>query len=116
MYRSNVKNSHIRKFHIGAIRDGQDSSSKVEETVKSIKEEKDKQKSGTVILTNVANPSEEALKTKTLWKKIRAELTHYYHGFRLLALDMKVSAKLIWRILQGYDLSRREHRLVTLCT
>lgn len=49
---------------------------------------------------------------RTLWQKVKAEILHYYHGFRLLFLDMKISAKLIWRIVNGKELSRREHRLV----
>ena len=63
-----------------------------------------------------ASPTEKTAvaEKRTMWQKVKAELLHYYHGFRLLGLDMKISAKLIWRILQGKELSRREHRLV--CT
>lgn len=113
---SGIRNSQIRTFHIGSVFHGQESSSKVEETVKSIKEEK-KQKSENVASTDVVKAPEKALaKRQVLWQKIKAELLHYYHGFRLLGLDMKVSAKLVWRILQGYELSRREHRLLVKTT
>lgn len=95
----------------------QESSSKVEETIKNIKEEsEEKSKKDLVPKTSkeVAQLSDKALteKKKTIWQRVKAEMLHYYHGFRLLGLDMKVSAKLIWRVLQGNELSRREHRLV----
>lgn len=36
------------------------------------------------------------------------ELVHLYHGFRLLAIDIKIASKLIRQILNGGTLSRRE--------
>ena len=44
--------------------------------------------------------------------RIMKELNHYYHGFRLLYLDCKVAAKLLWQVLNGKTLSRRERRQV----
>ncbi len=44
--------------------------------------------------------------------RIMKELNHYYNGFRLLYLDCKVAAKLLWQVLNGKTLSRRERRLV----
>ena len=112
-YRFNVNHIQIYSFHIRTTERGQEASSKVEETVKSIKEEKKKQ-SEKIQITDVVKISDKALyKKQSLWQRVKVELLHYYHGFRLLGLDMKVSAKLIWRILQGYDLNRREHRLVS---
>lgn len=35
---------------------------------------------------------------------------HYYHGFRLLYLDSKVAAKLLWQVLNGKTLTRRQRR------
>jgi LETM1 and EF-hand domain-containing protein 1 len=114
-YQSNIKNVSLRSFHIGTNWNGQEASSKVEETVKNIKEEKEKQKSQTLSSSIIIKSQEKGLEKKpTLWQKIKIELLHYYHGFRLLGLDMKVSAKLILRILQGHELSRREHRLVEI--
>lgn len=97
----------IRTFYITPNWKSQESSSKVEETVRNIKEEKElKEKM-------IDNAIELPKKAKvTVWQKVKGEILHYYHGFRLLGLDMKVSAKLIWRILHGKELSRREHRLV----
>lgn len=113
---SGIRNNQIRTFYVGSVFYGQESSSKVEETIKNIKEEK-KQKSENVTTTEIAKPPEKALaRRQVLWQKVKAEILHYYHGFRLLGLDMKVSAKLVWRILQGYELTRREHRLLIKTT
>lgn len=111
IYAANVLYSPIRKFHFDPTWRGQEPSSKVEETVKSIKEEKEQK----IILKDVAQTPEKAIVQKrTIWQKVKAELMHYYHGFRLLGLDIKISAKLIWRVMKGKELSRREHRLVNL--
>ena len=40
------------------------------------------------------------------------ELVHLYHGFRLLAIDIKIASKLIRQILNGGNLSRREKNQV----
>ncbi|XP_033209938.1 mitochondrial proton/calcium exchanger protein isoform X2 [Belonocnema kinseyi] len=117
-YSANVKQFRINNFHTTASWREREPSSKVEETVKSIKEEKEeKEKLASVTSKDVAKTSEKSLAEKrTLWQKVKAEMLHYYHGFRLLGLDMKVSAKLLWRILQGKELSRREHRLLVKTT
>lgn len=41
-----------------------------------------------------------------------AELRHYYHGFRLLFLEIRISTSLLFNILKGHSLTRREHRLL----
>lgn len=51
-------------------------------------------------------------KKKTIWEKVKHEALHYYHGFRLLALETKISFQLLIRMLKGYDLTRREHQQV----
>lgn len=38
------------------------------------------------------------------------ELKHYYHGFRLLALETRLSAKYLFRMAQGHTLTRRERQ------
>lgn len=106
-----------RSFYGSTILYGQEPSSKIEETVNSIKEQKEqKEKLTEKKPQNVVLSAEKAVveKKPTILQKVKAEIMHYYHGFRLLGLDMKISLKLIWRILQGKELSRREHRLV--CT
>lgn len=104
---------HVRTFYITPHWMGQESSSKVEETVKNIKEEKElKDKMAENAAKISCEQPKKAVVKVTIWQKVKGEILHYYHGFRLLGLDMKISAKLIWRILHGKELSRREHRLV----
>jgi len=42
--------------------------------------------------------------------KIVNEVKHYYNGFRLLYLDTKIAARLLWRTMNGKSLSRRESK------
>lgn len=53
---------------------------------------------------------------KTIVQRVWAELVHYYHGFRLLFIDINVCRKLLWKLLNGGSLSRREHRLLIRTT
>ncbi|XP_063231790.1 mitochondrial proton/calcium exchanger protein [Bacillus rossius redtenbacheri] len=79
-------------------------SSKVEETVQALKEdlkEIEKKKAAAV----------DQIKVKKSWKQwIVDEVMHYYHGFRLLFIDVNISRKLLWRVLKGKTLTRREHK------
>jgi len=96
-----------RSFHLSPYHF--EDSSKVESTVKALK-----QKSGTEnkVLTkpmsNVELVTEKQVQ-RGLGKRIWDELVHYYHGFRLLFIDIRVSTRLFGKILQGSQLSRREH-------
>ncbi|KFQ68766.1 hypothetical protein N335_00471, partial [Phaethon lepturus] len=47
---------------------------------------------------------------KSLRQKIVDELKHYYNGFHLLWIDTKVAARMVWRLLHGQVLTRRERR------
>lgn len=104
----------VRNFHIVSTWRGQEPSSKVEETVKSLKEDKEEKEKMTVAIpTALAQSTEKAVvKKPTIWQRVKGEMLHYYHGFRLLGLDMKIAAKLAWRLMKGKELTRREHRLV----
>ncbi|RZC40036.1 LETM1 and EF-hand domain-containing protein anon-60Da, mitochondrial, partial [Asbolus verrucosus] len=80
-------------------------SSKVEVTVQELKKKKEE----------AVIPAETAPKVvaKKSWKqKVVDECLHYFHGFRLLYNDAKISVVLIWRVLNGKTLSRREYRLL----
>lgn len=79
-------------------------SSKIEESVQALKE-----KAKEVV---PAEGETKVVVKKPLKQRIIDECVHYYHGFRLLFIDINVSAKLVWRILRGKQLSRREHNLV----
>ncbi|NXP40701.1 LETM2 protein, partial [Leiothrix lutea] len=47
---------------------------------------------------------------KSLRQKAVDELKHYCHGFHLLWTDTKVAARMVWRLLHGQVLTRRERR------
>lgn len=84
-------------------------SSKVEETVLALKEKEKEKEEAKDKPAAVAPPPPPK---KSLRQKIWHEMLHYYHGFRLLFIDINVSRKLLWRVLNGKSLSRREHRLL----
>ena len=52
-------------------------------------------------------------KKKSLWARFKAEMVHYYHGFRLLFIDTRVAVRLIWQVLNGRTLIRRERKQVS---
>ncbi|KAI5706508.1 hypothetical protein M8J75_008806 [Diaphorina citri] len=114
-------------------------SSKIEETVQALKEKAKEKKKNDVPTGSAAAPlpqstplkatpivpaegavepakPAEVVAKKSLREKIWAEVLHYYHGFRLLGLDIKLSIGLVWRILNGKQLTRREHNLLVRTT
>lgn len=109
-------------------------SSKVEVTVQKIKQtQKEQEQLGENVTASSAqveaaasaapaapSPQNQVVATapvkKTLKQRIWAEVLHYYHGFRLLFIDLNVSRKLLWRVLNGKTLTRREHRLLVRTT
>lgn len=44
------------------------------------------------------------------WKKVKHEAAHYWHGTKLLVSEVRISARLQWKILHGESLTRRERR------
>ncbi|CCG22723.1 Mrs7 protein [Candida orthopsilosis Co 90-125] len=44
----------------------------------------------------------------TLWEKVKHEAQHYWSGTKLLGYEVKVSTKLLTKLIAGYGLSRRE--------
>ncbi|KRT82138.1 hypothetical protein AMK59_3259 [Oryctes borbonicus] len=78
-------------------------SSKIEETVQELKKKKEE----------LPAEAPKPVVKKSLKQRVVDELVHYYHGFRLLFIDMKISSVLLWRVLNGKTLSRREYRLLT---
>lgn len=82
--------------------------SKVEETVKVLKEVQ-KMKDDLVPSKSFSTLPEK-VPPRSLGKRIWDEIVHYYHGFRLLFIDLKISSGLAWKVLHGEDLTRREHR------
>ncbi|XP_066570500.1 LETM1 domain-containing protein LETM2, mitochondrial [Amia ocellicauda] len=53
---------------------------------------------------------EKAVVKKTLRQRVLDELKHYYDGFRLLGIDTKIAGRMVWRLLHGQQLTRRERR------
>jgi LETM1 and EF-hand domain-containing protein 1 len=55
----------------------------------------------------VMAPPEKKL---TIWQKIKHEAQHYWQGTQLLGAEIKISARLLWKLLKRSELSRRELR------
>ncbi|KAI0373313.1 LETM1-domain-containing protein [Pilatotrama ljubarskyi] len=55
-------------------------------------------------------PKEEAPLATRIWKKVKHEAQHYWHGTKLLAAEVRISARLQWKLLHGESLTRRERR------
>lgn len=81
----------------------------VEKSLKSLKDRNKKLEEG----GPVYSPPPEATVKKSLGQRVLDELRHYYHGFRLLWIDTKIAARMLWRVLHGHSLTRRERRQVT---
>ena len=56
----------------------------------------------------------EEEKKLTLRQKIMKEVHHYWDGTKLLAAEVKISSKLALKMAAGYELTRREHRQVSV--
>lgn len=53
---------------------------------------------------------ERTLVKKSLYHRVVDELKHYYNGFRLLGIDINIAGRMVWRLLHGQLLTRRERR------
>ncbi|KAJ8395905.1 hypothetical protein AAFF_G00027880 [Aldrovandia affinis] len=53
---------------------------------------------------------EKAVLRKSMGQRVVEEFRHYYHGFRLLGIDTNIAGRMVWRLLHGQQLSRRERR------
>lgn len=121
----------LRLLHTTA-RGQRDPESKVEETLEALKDSVKKTSAAepadtvateakvTPEITKVEDLSHPSVsdvvvtpeKKKSLWMRFKAELVHYYHGFRLLFIDVRVAVRLIWQVLNGRSLMRRERQQV----
>ena len=97
-----------RNFTVSHCRYDLKDSSKVEQTVKALREEV-KEKTAVAEQPQQQQPKPIVPK-RSLTKRIWDEMVHYYHGFRLLFIDVGIASRLIWKILNGVTLSRREHK------
>ncbi|OWA51707.1 LETM1 and EF-hand domain-containing protein 1, mitochondrial [Hypsibius exemplaris] len=87
--------------------------SKVELTVEALKQEKESSRVAAASAVAVPEQKETLpliVPKKTIWQKVVAEAKHYYHGFRLLGTEISISWGLLWKLIRGESLSRREHK------
>ena len=109
-------------------------SSKVEQTVNALKEEVEQHKkpsTSSTVSTGQGDigidvtagkvdekkvSSVESPPKRPLMKRVWDEMVHYYHGFRLLFIDVRIASRLVYKSLNGEDLSRREYRQLTRTT
>ncbi|EGF80620.1 hypothetical protein BATDEDRAFT_10944 [Batrachochytrium dendrobatidis JAM81] len=47
---------------------------------------------------------------KSLWVRVKEEAVHYWHGTKLLGVELAISSRLLVKLLNGHKLSRREQR------
>ncbi|XP_041809715.1 mitochondrial proton/calcium exchanger protein isoform X4 [Chelmon rostratus] len=81
--------------------------SKVEKSLRSLKDKKKKLEEG----GPVYSPTLDAEPVRrTLRQRVVDEIKHYYHGFKLLWIDTTIAGRMLWRVLNGHPLSRRERR------
>ncbi|KAJ3612990.1 hypothetical protein NHX12_019247 [Muraenolepis orangiensis] len=79
--------------------------SKVEKSLRSLKEQNKKLEEG----GPVYSPSSDTVR-RSLGQRVADEVKHYYHGFRLLWVDTTIAGRMLWGLLNGHTLSRRERR------
>ncbi|XP_017295081.1 mitochondrial proton/calcium exchanger protein isoform X2 [Kryptolebias marmoratus] len=80
--------------------------SKVEKSLRSLKDKKKLEEGGPVY-----SPALDAEPVRrTIRQRVVDEIKHYYHGFRLLWIDTTIAGRMLWRVLNGNALSRRERR------
>lgn len=60
--------------------------------------------------TDNGKPGPPAPLSTRVWKKVKHEAQHYWHGSKLLVSEVRISARLQWKILHGEILTRRERR------
>merc|ERR1719219_1514798 len=123
-------NASCRQLHTSSMAGASKSSSKIEDTVVRLKERaeqelaeqsqvEDLEKKINLVMEQAdlavkvsveKKASKEVQVKKSLGERVMAEIKHYYSGFKLLFLDVKISSKIIWKVLHGKTLSRRENR------
>ncbi|XP_061650972.1 mitochondrial proton/calcium exchanger protein isoform X2 [Phyllopteryx taeniolatus] len=93
----------VRQIHVSPARRDD---SKVEKSLRSLKDKKKLEEGGPVY-----SPALDAEPVRrTLRQRVVDEIKHYYHGFRLLFVDTGIAGRMLWRVLNGHGLSRRERR------
>ena len=94
---------------------GDDEKSKVEETVEALRKKREQEE------LHIYHPPQLASKSlpvtpapkKTMMEKLKDGFWHYVQGFKLFFLEIQISSKLLWRVLNGHSLTRRERKIVS---
>ncbi|TPX51017.1 hypothetical protein SeMB42_g02050 [Synchytrium endobioticum] len=47
---------------------------------------------------------------KSITQRVKDELVHYWHGTKLLGAEIAISSRIMWQLLHGHKLTRREQR------
>ncbi|ETE71563.1 LETM1 and EF-hand domain-containing protein 1, mitochondrial, partial [Ophiophagus hannah] len=94
----------VRNWHSSVPRNDD---SVIEKSLKSLKDKSKKLEEGGPVYSPAV---EETVVKKSIGQKIVDEVKHYYHGFRLLWIDSKIAARMLWQILHGSSMTRRERR------
>ncbi|XP_061100613.1 mitochondrial proton/calcium exchanger protein isoform X2 [Conger conger] len=81
--------------------------SKAEKSLLSLKEKNKKLEEGGPVYSPTVD---RTLVRRTISQRVADEIRHYYHGFRLLWIDTTIAGRMLWTILNGHALSRRERR------
>ncbi|XP_031436762.1 mitochondrial proton/calcium exchanger protein isoform X2 [Clupea harengus] len=81
--------------------------SKVERSLKSLKDKNKKLEDGGPMYSPTL---ETHVVRRSIGQRVADEVKHYYHGFRLLWIDTTIAGRMLWRLLNGHGLSRRERR------
>lgn len=85
--------------------------------VKQLKEEKETMASRATNLAKeqvAAAAAPAAVKAKKpIMQRVKEEIIHYWHGTKLLGLEIRISSKLTSKLLKGGKLTRREQRQVS---
>lgn len=88
----------------------------MEETCETLKAKQQAETSKTLIdvLDEALQPKKVGMEPvkKSLMEVIVHEIKHYANGFKLLFINVRISLKQLWKVLNGQDLSRRERKLV----
>lgn len=65
-----------------------------------------------VTSSSSGNKTKAPLATR-VWAKVKSEASHYWSGTKLLGKEIRISARLQWKLLKGKSLTRREKRQVS---
>ncbi|CAK9438779.1 uncharacterized protein LODBEIA_P30030 [Lodderomyces beijingensis] len=117
LYKPVYENASLQMLRLQSSKAGVSEKSQAEATDPEVKEARDEkieetaveklENSPTTALVNEVDPKDPKPK-KTLWEKIKHEAVHYWTGTKLLGYEIKVSTKLLVKLMAGYGLSRRE--------